>query len=142
MAQRRRNPSYSRSGLPLVCGYPLPNGKACLTKTLGGCDEHDRPADRIRWVLDPHGLLCHYTAWFADRHPNIESPPAMGCFVAAWSRTQASGRPTMPPVVGPGDLREVYLAWQGRHGGDGVFPYDLALFVDHWEAKATDKEVE
>ena len=136
MAKQRRSPSFSRSGLPLVCGETLPDGRECLNRTLGPCDEHHRPRP-VRSVLGPHDLLHRYTEWFAQDHPLADPPPAMGRFVAAWKRDQASGRPTMPPVIGSAGLRYLYLGWRQCQEKGGVFPYDLAQFVNYWETETT-----
>ena len=140
MARQRRSPSYSRSGLPLVCGETLPDGRECLNRTLGPCDEHDRPR-AVSSVVGPQELQQQYMEWFVPDHPLADPPPAMGRFVAAWKRDQVSGRPTMPPVIGSAGLRYLYLGWRQHQGSDGVFPYDLARFVRYWDAETT-KEVE
>jgi hypothetical protein len=129
--KRARGKPYSRSGLPVICGVKLTDGRRCPAR-VGPCGRCDRHADPSQCPRIPMSFEHWYLVWLRERGRKPVIPRDTEAFLGWWSRYPATDVGGVPLSMDLHQLRDWWLIWCRGTGGERLIPFDLTRFCEHW----------
>ena len=129
--------SWSRSGLPNICGVKLPDGRECMRRAvgLGTCDDHADPAKRPRVpaTLGPEWFARWYGVWLEEHGREPAIPPDLQRFLAWWARPPTVDGGPVPWSMDLYQIQTWWLVWCRLTGHERLIPFDLTRFCEWWK---------
>jgi hypothetical protein len=135
-SRRAKGRPWTRSGLPVICGVKLPDGRRCQA-TVGPCGRCKRHADpsqcpKMPADLTPTSFEHWYLTWLKEQGRKPAIPKDTEAFLGWWSRYPATDLGDVPFSMDLHQLRDWWLIWCRGTGGERLIPFDLARFREHW----------
>lgn len=136
--RRTRGRPYSRSGLPVICGVKLPDGRRCMARVepCGRCKGHadlsccpKMPAD-----MTPDNFELWYRTWLEEQGREPILPQPTGEFLGWWRWFPTTPYGEAPFSMDLYQVRAWWLVWCGLAGRERLLPFDLTRFCEHWRA--------
>ena len=134
--KRARGKPYSRSGLPVICGVKLTDGRRCPARVgpSGRCDRHGdlsqcpkMPADLTQMSFEHW-----YLTWLAEQGRKPVVPKDTRAFLAWWSRYPTTDVGEIPCSMDLHQLKDWWLIWCRGTGRERLVPFDLTRFAEFW----------
>ena len=127
---------HSRRGLPVACGFKLPDGTECPTD-VRNCNDHRRTPTTYRSPtrLNPQAFASTWLAWCDEHHRLASIPVDVSGFLGWWGTQLRLEDSTIPLTLTGPELLTWYRLWRRRHSGlEDLVPFDLSRFVEWWAA--------